>query len=584
MRNVHGAMLLRFHKYSLATLALLGAGFASTAFAQSTGTEAIEESMSEVVVSATRVRQIGIVGDQTAPKSRVTLNSEYLAKQPPGQTVFQAINQLPGVNFTNTDPYGSSGGNLRIRGFDGSRVSVTFDGVPLNDSGNYALFTNQMLDPELVDRVDVNLGTTDVDSPTASATGGTVAYRTKKPTDDFSSELVLSAGDFNYQRGFLRVDTGEWSDWGTKAFISASYQNYDKFKGPGEIEKKQVNAVIRQDFENGNFISMGLHYNENRNAFYRTASQANFETFGRDYDNLDSCTRNDPTNGVRDDENQNNVVVPTPPISANDVLANPSSCTNYYGVRINPSNTGNVRIAVALEPGRKPAPHLRPLLPVHAGKWRRHHADQRDARTNADIRPLGNANVTGFDLNGDGDTIDNVRFYTPNTTNTNRWGATTSLIWDINEDNRARFAYTYDHARTSPDGSVGSHHRRRPRAGRVRGPRGRACVCRRRRHHPRPRPLLDRRAQPVRRRVARPVRERCVHRHRRLRAPYFKRELNQYCYTPERRHRQLGHHRRRGRHVVHLAIAQLHVRQRQRELPGHMIRWACSSSRPTATR
>ena len=56
---------------------------------------------------------------------------------------------------------------------------MTFDGVPLNDSGNYALFTNQMLDSELIDRVDVNLGTTDVDSPTASATGGTVAYRTQ---------------------------------------------------------------------------------------------------------------------------------------------------------------------------------------------------------------------------------------------------------------------------------------------------------------------------------------------------------------------------------------------------------------------
>ena len=98
------------------------------------------------------------------------------------------------INFTNSDPYGTAGGNLRIRGFDGSRVSVTFDGVPLNDSGNYALFTNQMLDSELIDRVDVNLGTTDVDSPTASATGGTVAYRTKRPEDEFGGEVVLSGG------------------------------------------------------------------------------------------------------------------------------------------------------------------------------------------------------------------------------------------------------------------------------------------------------------------------------------------------------------------------------------------------------
>src|SRR6185295_12265333 len=257
MRNEKGAVLLRFHKITLAAAILLTAG-SQGAFAQSTGTEAVEESMSEVVVSATRVRSIGMVGDQRAPKSRVSLSSEYLESQPAGQTIFQSINQIPGVNFTNSDAYGTAGGNLRIRGFDGSRVSVTFDGVPLNDSGNYALFTNQMLDPELVDRVDVNLGTAFVDSPTASATGGTVAYKTRRPQDEFGGQAVVSYGDENYRRGFLRVDTGEWGSLGTKAFIAASYQKYDKFKGPGELEKKQFNAAVRQDFENENFIQLAV--------------------------------------------------------------------------------------------------------------------------------------------------------------------------------------------------------------------------------------------------------------------------------------------------------------------------------------
>ena len=537
MRKSNEAMLRRFHKYSQMTVALLGAGLAQNAIAQSTGTEAIEESMTEVVVSATRVRQIGIVGDQTAPKSRVTLNSEYLAKQPPGQTVFQAINQLPGVNFTNNDPYGTSGGNLRIRGFDGSRVSVTFDGVPLNDSGNYALFTNQMLDPELVDRVDVNLGTTDVDSPTASATGGTVAYRTKRPTDDFSSELVLSAGDHNYQRGFLRVDTGEWSDWGTTAFLAASYQSYDKFKGPGDLEKKQVNAVIRQDFESGNFISVGLHYNENRNAFYRTASQASFDNYGRDYDNLASCTRDEPTfQTAAPGDNENFTPAPPNPLPPTplfpDNLTYPGSCTNYYGVRINPSNTGNVRIQSLWNLGDNLRltfdPSYQYVLANGGGT-----TPILETPAGADIRPLGNANVTGFDLNGDGDTFDNVRFYTPNTTNTNRVGATASLIWDINEDNRARFAYTYDHAehrQTAQWGYIlGNGPVQDEFAGRegdrvfaadgdiIRG-RDRYSVAE-----------LNQFALEWRGQFADDAFTATVG----VRAPYFKRELNQYCYTPD---------------------------------------------------
>src|SRR5689334_17790256 len=257
MRNEKGAMLLRFHKISVAVATLLAAAASQQAFAQSTGTDAIEE----VVVTATKVRSIGLSGDQTAPKSRISLTSEYLATQPGGQTIFQSINQIPGVNFTNSDPYGTSGGNLRIRGFDGSRVSVTFDGIPLNDSGNYALFTNQMLDPELVDRVDVNLGTTDVDSPTASATGGTVAYRTRRPQDNFGGQAVVSGGSDSYLRGFLRVDTGEFGPMGTKAFVALSHQEYDKFKGPGDLQKDQFNAMVRQDFDNGNFISLAAHYN-----------------------------------------------------------------------------------------------------------------------------------------------------------------------------------------------------------------------------------------------------------------------------------------------------------------------------------
>src|SRR5690348_10038729 len=112
MRNEKEAVLLRFHKIALSVAVLGAAAVSQPALAQSTGTDAIEE----VVVSATKIRSIGLAGDQTAPKSRVSLTSEYLETQGAGQTIFQSINQIPGVSFTNSDPYGTSGGNLRIRG------------------------------------------------------------------------------------------------------------------------------------------------------------------------------------------------------------------------------------------------------------------------------------------------------------------------------------------------------------------------------------------------------------------------------------------------------------------------------------
>lgn len=531
MRNETGALLLRFHKISLAMATLLLAAASPNAFAQSTGSEAVEENMSEVVVSATRVRAIGIAGDQTAPKSRITISSEYLESQSAGQSFFQGLNQVPGVNFTNNDPYGSSGGNLRIRGFDGSRVSVTFDGIPLNDSGNYALFTNQMPDAEIIDRIDVNLGTTDVDSPTASATGGTVAIRTRKPADEAGGQGVLSFGENNYRRAFARFDTGEWGSLGTKAFIAASFTNYDKFKGPGELEKKQVNGAVRQDFDNGNFVQLAFHYNRNRNAFYRNASTTSFNTFGRDYDNIDVCTRDAPTAGVADNDNASPVAT-TPALPATDNPLNTSSCTNYYGVRINPSDTGNVRSSSLFN-------FTDNLRLSFDASWQYVLANgggstviaETPSATSPDKRVLGNSTATGWDLNDDGDVLDSIRFYSPNTTNTKRWGANTSLIWDITEDQRLRVAYTYDRARhrqTAQWGYIEDNGVQDVFAGRqglrvfaadgdiIRG-RDRFSIAELSQF------ALEWRGQFADDKFSATVG---------VRAPFFTRELNQYCYTP----------------------------------------------------
>src|SRR6185503_1750782 len=168
----------------------------------------------------------------------------------------------PGVNFTNNDSYGSSGGNLRIHGFDGNRISLTWDGMPLNDSGNYAIFSNQLADTEVIQRVAVNIGTTDVDSPTASASGGTVNVITRSPLEERQIMLNASIGDYNYYRLFGGLDTGVFTPWDTTSFVGGSFQNYDKWRGPGELNKQQINARIYQPLgDNGDFMAVSMHWN-----------------------------------------------------------------------------------------------------------------------------------------------------------------------------------------------------------------------------------------------------------------------------------------------------------------------------------
>jgi iron complex outermembrane receptor protein len=410
---------MKMKNFALATTALVGVLMtAGAAFAQSTGSQANE--VENVVITAAGARAVGGQIVETLPKSRASVDAEFLATQSSGQNVFQSLNLLPGVSFTNNDPYGSSGGNLRLRGFDGNRVSVTFDGVPLNDTGNYAIYPNQMLDPELISRASVNLGTTDVDSPTASATGGTINYVTRKPANEFGGVATASIGENNYRRAFLVLDSGAFGPWGTKAFIAGSYQKYDKWKGPGSLEKKQFNARILQDIgDRGDFVSLAVNYNENRNNNIRSLTLADFRNFGKNYD-FDAVCKPAAVGGV---------VVP-------------GNCSNYYGRQVNPSNTGSVRGSALFHLTDNVRLTVDPSFQYVLADG----GSQLGTISEGDGRVRGTAGVAK-DLNGDGDTLDTVAFFAPSVTNTRRYSVTSSLIWDINDQHRIRVAYTGDYGR-----------------------------------------------------------------------------------------------------------------------------------------
>lgn len=467
-------------RYQLAAsaVALSICSFSSAAFAQSTGSIEVDDEVEIVVTGSAINRGVGGVVVPDAAKARLVLNEEIIGRQGAGQSILNTINQVPGVNFTNSDAYGSSGGNLRIRGFDGNRISLTFDGFPLNDTGNYAIFSNQQLDPELISSVNVNLGTTDVDSPTASAAGGTVNYLTRMPSDDVGATLVASYGDDEFHRIFGMLDTGVFTSFGTKMFVAASTARNDKFKGPGEIYKQQYNARIYQPIgDNGDFISIAGHYNQNRNNFYRNASLAdlrlitarpgmvdvdNFTAAQRSavfaFDNFGSCTK---TVGGAGAQNDNGGRLPTgssasantaPAVlgSTQNNIANTSSCTNFAGLRINPSNTGNVRMNSKFSITDS-------LTFTLDGSFQYVLANGGGTTVQAENGAVvrGASSALGVDYNGDGDLLDSIRFYTPNTTNTRRWTVISSLIWDITEEHRVRMSYTFDRGRHRQTGEWG---------------------------------------------------------------------------------------------------------------------------------
>jgi iron complex outermembrane receptor protein len=457
----------------LCTTALLP----SAVYAQSTGT--IETEKESIVITGSRAQKgtDGVV-IQDSTKAKGLITQEFIAKQNPGQTLLNTINYIPGVNFTQNDAYGSSGGNLRIRGFDGARVSVTFDGVPLNDSGNYAVFPNQMLDPELIEQVNVNLGATDVDSPTASAAGGTVNFRSIIPSDKPGVLWDMSYGTFNFQRMFGMLQTGQFTPWGTKAWVAASRNTYDHWRGSGKIDKWQVNGKIYQAIgSNGDFVSVAGHYNQNRNNNYNNPNLTDLRTlFGTtvvpsapagypvvvgDYTH-DQWKAIDSIAYPAVCRNKSGVPVSRPAggpgaqndpgtgsTSATNVCYTPEGpfasqgLTNLLGTQINPSNTGNIRaqsrftlldnLILTVDPTYQ--------YVLANGGSQSVVLSEKD-----ELLRQGVAGAQGIDLNGDGDLNDSVLVGRPSITNTRRITVISSLVWRLNPSNTFRVAYTYDRA------------------------------------------------------------------------------------------------------------------------------------------
>ncbi|HMO76971.1 MAG TPA: TonB-dependent receptor [Sphingopyxis sp.] len=460
---------MKFRHTLAASVALLPVALLSTpAFAQSTGSVDFDD---EIIVTGSRTTDVAGIQSPDTSKAKSVLGQEVIARQNPGQTILDTINMVPGVTFTNNDAYGSSGGQLTIRGFSADRISLTFDGVPLNDSGNYAIYSNQQLDPELIEQVNVNLGSTDVDSPTAAATGSTVNYRTRTPGEEFGVKLSGSAGEFKFFRIFGMVDTGAFTPWGTRAFFAASTASNDNpFNNYGRIRKQQYNGRIWQPLgDNGDFVSVSGHYNQNRNNFFGSLPlrlDAN-RVVGSGSGNRFPITS---------DEREYDINFPcNTQVAARPGLADAgSACGTEFDRRFNPSNTGNVRgasrftlaegVILTVDPSYQ-------YVKANGGGtvFARERGNDIDptggfancttvtsgAGVNCQTGYLGGRPYFGRDLNGDGDLLDEVAMLAPSQTQTHRYGVIANLRWDIADDHTVRVGFTYDRARHRQTGEVG---------------------------------------------------------------------------------------------------------------------------------
>ncbi len=365
----------------------------------------------------------GLMMQEETPKARSSVTRAAIEQKSALNNPFQLIDLLPGVNTYSHDATGLFGGGLRMRGFNSDQLGVTVDGVPVNDSGNFAVYPPELIDIENLEEIFITQGSTDTDAPHVGATGGNIGMVTSIPVDKSRLRAQQTFGSDNARKTFVRADTGYLGDNRFKAFISYSKAEADKWKGSGAAEREHIDLKGVLNLAPGNSITAGLLWNKMLNNNLRTLTLAQIDTLGR---NTDFGT-----------------VAPQHLVGVNGTAQTERPPSDlYYNLNLNPFKN----YIATLKGNFQLTPTLR--LDVEPYFWYGYGTGGSQLRTLTESNTPTRLGGGIRDINRDGDTLDTAMIYSGAVTETRRPGITTRLSTQL-DNHKLMAGIWYEHARHS---------------------------------------------------------------------------------------------------------------------------------------
>ena len=361
------------------------------------------------------VGTIGVQGKATAGggymvqeesiKARSTVTKEALDKQTATGNAIDKLKYTPGLNISSEDNTGLSGFRFTMRGLNSDQVGMSVDGMPINDSGNYALYSNLLGDPENIDQIFVTQGSAESDGPHIGSSGGNIGIVTIRPTKETGAFVKQIMGSNATRKTFARLNTGEVN--GLSNWLSVSHTEGEMWRGSGAVRADKVEWNSFFDAGNGNTANLILKYHEQDNNSYSQLTKAQFQQNGPKYDPYPA----------------------TPTVGSNGKL------NSYYALAQNPFQT----FTGVLNTQFKLADNLAlSVIPYYfwgngSGVNSSSYALNRGSNAGG-VFDLSNL-PTAAQYNADGSSTTGV-YYRPSRTQTWRPGITTKLNWDLEEHAR----------------------------------------------------------------------------------------------------------------------------------------------------
>ena len=163
------------------------------------------QTLDEVLVKSIRV-------DSDYPITHSNVDKEELAKTNLGQDIPVLLNYLPSVVTTSDAGAGIGYTYIRVRGSDASRVNITINGIPYNDSESQGTFWVNMPDfASSIENLQLQRGVGTSTNGSGSF-GASLNILSDAISEDAYSEIGLAGGSFNSQKYNVKFSTGLLND------------------------------------------------------------------------------------------------------------------------------------------------------------------------------------------------------------------------------------------------------------------------------------------------------------------------------------------------------------------------------------
>ncbi|MDE5849750.1 MAG: TonB-dependent receptor [Muribaculaceae bacterium] len=262
------------------------------ASADNAGASSLVESLDSVYTALDAVEVTANRAGVKTPVAYTNVNAKEIAKGNDGRDIPSLLEMTPSIISTGDAGAGIGYSSLRVRGTDGSRINITANGVPINDSESHNVYWVNLPDlASSLNDIQIQRGA-GTSTNGAGAFGASINMLTDYPSSERSAMVSASYGSFNSNRETVKVSSGLFGDhWsvdarfshiGSDGYIDRAFSQLWSYMG--QLAYRSDNTTLR-------LLAFGGK--ERTYMAWDYASKEQMEKYGRRYNPCGEYTASD---------------------------------------------------------------------------------------------------------------------------------------------------------------------------------------------------------------------------------------------------------------------------------------------------